>query len=279
MKVSVHPLRATVIGAGYTLLVFAMVFPIYWLVLTSFKPGYLTQTNPPVFFTSKLTLANYVQVFHDDSLRVFFLNSLTVALGTTLSTVILGSLAAFSLSKSHLSYGLRHGILTWILLIRVFPPIVVGIPYFTLLQRVGLTDTRFGLLLTHLSLTIPFVVWLMLGFFQDLPEELDKAAMIDGCSMWRRFWQIGFPLVGPGVAVTAIFAFIISWNEYLFASILTSFNAKTLPVAIATFIGERRLEWGLMSAVGTFMLIIPVLFAFIGQRYIVQGLTFGAVKE
>lgn len=97
--------------------------------------------------------------------------------------------------------------------------------------------------------------------------------------MWRRFWQIGFPLVGPGVAVTAIFAFVISWNEYLFASILTSFNAKTLPVAIATFIGERRLEWGPMSALGTLMLVLPALFALIGQRYIVQGLTFGAVKE
>jgi len=275
----VRGVRPVLIGAAYVLIILAMVFPIYWLVITSLKPGYLQQTNPPVLFPSTLTWTNYTQVLHDDSLRHFFMNSLVVALGTTAGTVVLGSLAAFSLSKSHLSYGLRRGILTWILLIRVFPPIVVGIPYFTLLQRVGLTDTRFGLALTHVSLTIPFVVWLMLGFFQDIPDELDKAAMIDGCSMWRRFWLIGFPLAAPGVAVTAIFAFIISWNEYLFAAILTSFNAKTLPVAIATFIGERRLEWGLMSALGTLMLLLPALLAFIGQRYIVQGLTFGAVKE
>jgi multiple sugar transport system permease protein len=279
VKPPAHGIRSNIIGAAYALLVLGMIFPIYWLIITSLKPGYLTQTNPPVFFTREITLANYAQVVHDDTLRFFFLNSAIVALGTTLVTVLIGSLAAFSLSKPHLSYGLRRGVLTCILLVRVFPPIVVGIPYFTLLQRAGLTDTRLGLLLTHVSLTIPFVVWLMVGFFQDIPEELDTAAMIDGCSMWRRFWQIGFPLVGPGVAVTAIFAFIISWNEYLFASILTSFNAKTLPVAIATFIGERRLEWGPMSALGTFMLVFPALCAFIGQRYIVQGLTFGAVKE
>jgi len=160
--------------------------------------------------------------------------------------LLTGSLAAFVLSKSYLGYGVRRAILVWVLLIRIFPPIVVGIPYFTVLQHFGLTDTQAGLVLVHVSLTLPFVIWLMLGFFQEVPSDLERAAMLDGCSLWRRFWRVSLPLVLPGLAVTAIFAFIISWNEFLFAAILTSFNAKTLPVAIATFIGERQLERGQM---------------------------------
>ncbi|MBV9356860.1 MAG: carbohydrate ABC transporter permease, partial [Chloroflexi bacterium] len=183
------------------------------------------------------------------------------------------------LARSDLRYSIRRAVLLWVLLVRIFPPIVVGIPYFTALERVGLTDTQLGLIVVHVSLTLPFVIWLMMGFFQDLPADLDRAAMLDGCSLARRFFRISLPLIVPGLAVTAIFAFIISWNEYLFAAIITSFNAKTLPVAIASFIGERQLEWGQMSSLGVLMLIPPALFAFLGQRYIAQGLTFGAVKE
>lgn len=263
----------------YLVVIVVMVFPVYWLVITSLKPANLAQTNPPVFFTPELSLDNYRMLWGDAAIRNNFANSLVVALGATGFSLLFGALAAYALSKSYLRYAIRRGILLWVLLIRIFPPIVVGIPYFTLLHRFALTDTRLGLMLTHVALTLPFVIWLLLGFFQDVPAELEKAAMLDGCSLLRRFGQISLPLVLPGLAVTAIFAFIISWNEYLFAAILTSFNAKTLPVAIATFIGERRLEWGTMSALGSLMLIPPAIFAFLGQQYIVRGLTFGAVKE
>jgi multiple sugar transport system permease protein len=263
----------------YLVVIVVMVFPIYWLVLTSLKPANLAQTNPPVFFTPLLSIENYRALWGDSDIRGFFANSLVVALGATGFSLCFGALAAYALSKSYLRFGLRRAILLWVLLIRIFPPIVVGIPYFTLLHRFYLTDTRLGLMITHVAMTLPFVIWLLLGFFQDVPAELEKAAMLDGCSLLRRFGQISLPLVLPGLAVTAIFAFILSWNEYLFAAILTSFNAKTLPVAIATFIGERRLEWGAMSALGSLMLIPPAIFAFLGQQYIVRGLTFGAVKE
>jgi multiple sugar transport system permease protein len=276
------PLRS--VRAGGELLLYGgvivvMVFPIYWLVVTSIKPSNLVQTSPPVFMPPAITLASYERLIGDGDMRRFFGNSLVVALATTVLTLLAGSLAAFALSKSYLGYGLRRAILLWVLLIRIFPPIVVGIPYFTTLQRFRLTDTHVGLVIVHLSLTLPFVIWLMLGFFQDVPADLEKAAMLDGCSLWQRFWRVSLPLVLPGLAVTAIFAFIISWNEFLFAAILTSFNAKTLPVAIATFIGERQLEWGQMSSLAVLMLIPPAVFAFLGQRYIAQGLTFGAVKE
>jgi multiple sugar transport system permease protein len=263
----------------YLVVIVIMVFPIYWLVITSLKPAYMAQTNPPVFFTPLLSIENYRMLWNDADIRGYFANSLVVALGATGLSLVFGSLAAYVLAKSYLRFALRRAILLWVLLIRIFPPIVVGIPYFTLLHRFHLTDTQMGLMITHVAMTLPFVIWLLLGFFQDVPAELEKAAMLDGCSLLRRFGQISLPLVLPGLAVTAIFAFIISWNEYLFAAILTSFNAKTLPVAIATFIGERRLEWGAMSALGSLMLIPPAIFAFLGQQYIVRGLTFGAVKE
>ncbi len=262
--------------AGITLV---MVFPIYWLVVTSIKPSTMVQTNPPIFFPPEVTLASYQQLLADADMRRFFANSLSVAIGATLVALLTGCLAAYVLANSDLRYSVRRAVLLWVLLVRIFPPIVVGIPYFTALERVGLTDTQLGLIIVHVSLTLPFVIWLMMGFFQDLPADLDRAAMLDGCSLVRRFFRISLPLVLPGLAVTAIFAFIISWNEYLFAAILTSFNAKTLPVAIASFIGERQLEWGQMSSLGVLMLIPPALFAFLGQRYIAQGLTFGAVKE
>jgi multiple sugar transport system permease protein len=266
-------------AAVYVSVIVVMVFPIYWLVVTSLKPERMTQTRPPVFLTSEMSLDAYQQLLANPDMRHFFVNSVSVALLSTATAVLVGCLAAYSLSKSHLSYRIRRGLLLWILLTRIFPPIVIAIPYFTIMRTLGLADTVVGLSVTHVAITLPFVVWLMLGFFQEVPAELDRAAMLDGCSMWRRFWQVNLPLVLPGIAVTSIFAFIISWNEFLFASILTSFNAQTLPVAISTFIGERRLEWTTMAALGTLMLIPVMVFALAAQRYIVRGLTFGAVKE
>lgn len=263
----------------YASIVAVMAFPIYWLVLTSLKPQRLTQTRPPTYWTDQLSLGAYERLLADPDIQHFFMNSLAVAILATITTVSLGSLAAYAISRTHLSYRVRRGLLVWILLTRIFPPIVIAIPFFTIMRSVGLADTVLGLAIAHVSVTLPFVIWLLLGFFQEVPNELERAAMLDGCSMWRRFWQVNLPLVMPGIAVTSIFAFIISWNEYLFAAVLTSFNAQTLPVAIASFIGERRLEWTTMAALGTLMLMPVMVVALLVQRYIVRGLTFGAVKE
>lgn len=256
-----------------------MAFPIYWLVITALKPPALVQTDPPIFFSREIGLHNFRKLFADPDLSGAFRNSVVVALGTTVMGVAVGSMAAFSLSKRHLAYGVRRAVLVWILLTRIFPPVVMAIPYFTILRSLGLTDTQIGLIITHGSVVIPFVVWLMVGFFQDLPEELDKAAMLDGCSMWGRYWQVALPLLRPAIAVTALFGFILSWNEYLYASILTSNRARTLPVLISSFIADRQLEWSLMSALGVVMLLPVAIFTLLVQRFLVRGLTFGAVKE
>jgi multiple sugar transport system permease protein len=268
-------------GVLYLLTAAALVvlaFPVYWLVMTSIKPETEVATYPPVFVPSRATLDNYRGVFQTEGVPRFFMNSAIVALTSTLLTTFLGSLAAYALAKSYLAFHIRRGVMLWILVTRIFPPITTAIPYYVIIKNVNLADTYLALILTYVSYGLPFVIWLMLGFFQDLPADIEKAAIVDGCSMWQRFTQVVLPLALPGLAVTAIFAFIYSWNEFLYASMLTSFNAKTLPVVISGYISDKFLRWGEMSALGTMMLIPVIIFAAAAQKYLVRGLTFGAVK-
>jgi multiple sugar transport system permease protein len=255
------------------------VFPFYWLVTTSLKPGDQVATNPPVLIPNRVTLQNYLDVFTSQDIGRFALNSVVVSLASTALTVFIGSLAAYSLAKTYLPYQLRHLLLLWILVTRIFPPITTAIPYFVVLRTLQLSDTYQGLVVTYVSYGLPFVIWLMLGFFQDMPPDIEEAAIVDGCSLWQRFRLVVIPLALPGLAVTAIFAFVYAWNEFLYASMLTSFNAKTLPVVISGYISDKFLRWGEMSALGAAMVLPVVVFSALAQRYLVRGLTFGAVKE
>ncbi|MCL5985601.1 MAG: carbohydrate ABC transporter permease, partial [Actinobacteria bacterium] len=166
-----------------------------------------------------------------------------------------------------------------VLIVRIFPPIVTALPYFMIITRLKLYDTHISLIITYVSYSLPFVIWLMLGFFQELPRDIEKAAIVDGCSLWQRFYRITLPISLPGVAVTAIFCFIMAWNEFLFASVLTSRNSKTVPVIISSYISDRHFDWGSMSATGSLLVIPIIIVALFTQRYLVRGLTFGAVKE
>jgi multiple sugar transport system permease protein len=261
------------------LVVVVAVFPFYWLVITSVKPGDEVATNPPILIPTTLTIQNYLDVLAGEGVPRFALNSIVISLTSTALTIFIGSLAAYALAKTYLPYQVRHLLLLWILVTRIFPPITTAIPYFVLLRTLGLSDTYQGLIMTYVSYGLPFVIWLMLGFFQDMPPEIEEAAIVDGCSLWQRFRLVVMPLALPGLAVTAIFAFVFAWNEFLYASMLTSFNAKTLPVVISGYISDKFLRWGEMSALGTAMVLPVVVFSAFAQRYLVRGLTFGAVKE
>lgn len=252
-------------------------FPVYWLISTSLKPGIESATNPPTYIPSRLVFDNYVAVLKSENIK-FLRNSLIVAVASTFLTTIMGAMAAYALSKTYIAFWIRRALMLWILVTRIFPPITTAIPYYVIIKNLGLADTYAALIITYVSYGLPFVIWLMLGFFQDLPADIEKAAIVDGCSMWQRFRQVVLPLTLPGLAVTAIFAFIYSWNEFLYASILTSFTAKTLPVVISTFISDQYLRWGEMSAMGSMMIIPVMIFALAAQKYLVRGLTFGAVK-
>jgi multiple sugar transport system permease protein len=259
------------------LVLIVIAFPVYWLISTSIKPSIESLTNPPTYIPSRLVFDNYIAVLKSENVK-FLVNSLIVALASTVLTSVLGAMAAYALSKNYIAFAIRRGLMLWILVTRIFPPITTAIPYYVIIKNLGLADTYAALIITYVSYGLPFVIWLMLGFFQDLPADIEKAAIVDGCSMWQRFRQVVLPLTLPGLAVTAIFAFIYSWNEFLYASILTSFTAKTLPVVISTFISDQYLRWGEMSAMGSMMIIPVMIFALGTQKYLVRGLTFGAVK-
>ena len=189
-------LHLALIAVGVTFLL-----PFAWLVSTSLKPGNQVATNPPILFPTILTLQNYVDVFKSEDVARFAVNSVVIAVTSTALTVFIGSLAAYSLSKSYLPYRFRHLLLLWILITRIFPPITTAIPYFVVLRTLQLSDTYQALILTYISYGLPFVIWLMLGFFQDMPPDIEEVAMVDGCSLWQRFRLVALPLALPGLAV------------------------------------------------------------------------------
>ncbi|MFN8592556.1 MAG: carbohydrate ABC transporter permease [Thermomicrobiales bacterium] len=253
-------------------------FPLYWLVTTSIKVPADTATAPPVIVPTRFTLDNYRAALETPGVARAFGNSVLVATVSTALTTFFGSLAAYALAKTYLSFALRQGLLIWILITRIFPPVTTAIPYYVIVKNLRLGDTHLALILTYVAYGLPFVIWLMLGFFQDLPADIERAAIVDGCSLWQRFRRVVLPLALPGLAVTSVFAFIYAWNELLYASILTSFNAKTIPVVVAGFISDQFLRWGEMTAIGSIMIVPVLLVAASAQRYLVRGLTFGAVK-
>lgn len=259
-------------------LMILIAFPMYWLITTSFKVPADTTANPPVIIPTRFTLDNYVNAFKTAGVPRAFANSVIVALAATFFTTLLGSMAAYALAKSYLAYAIRRGLMIWILITRIFPPVTTAIPYYVIVRRLHLADTHIALIVTYVAYGLPFVIWLMLGFFQDMPPEIEKAAIVDGCSFWQRFRRVVLPLALPGLAVTSIFAFIYAWNELLYASMITSFKAKTIPVVVSGFISDQFLRWGEMTAIGTLMVIPVLVFAAGAQRYLVRGLTFGAVK-
>lgn len=253
-------------------------FPVYWLVLTSLKQQRDFFTDPPIFATADLTLAHYRAVIEEPLNRSYMLNSMQVAVISTLAATAIGVLAAYALARVRLPLRLNRVLLISILISRLFPPVSLALPYYLIMRKLGLLDTVTALAITNTALAIPFVVWIMLTFFQDLPREIERAAMVDGCTPWQRFVHVVLPLSVTSIAVTAVFVFIGAWNELLYALTITSLQARTIPVAIAGFVGDNALAWGQMSAFSV-LSILPVLaMAFAVQRYLVRGLTFGAVK-
>ena len=250
------------------------VFPIYWMVVTSLKSEADIHTYPPRFLFP-LTLDNYTQLFGQANFLQPFANSLVVALGSTVGSVVLGSTAAYALGRFRVGGRLFP---MWILAMRMFPPIVLALPIFFLISGAGLLNSRPALVAVYLMLNLPFVIWLMRGFFMEIPLALEEAAWIDGCSRWQAMVHVVLPLARPGLAVTSIFVFIASWNEFLLAAVLTGPETRTAPVAAAQFSGEYGILWGPMMAAGTVIVLPMLAAAMLVQRYIVRGLALGAVK-
>jgi multiple sugar transport system permease protein len=255
------------------------VVPFFWLVTTSFKRQVDYLAYPPQIIPPAWTLEGYRVLFEQQDLGHFFANSVIITVTSTALAVFLGALAAYSLARARFPFKLNGILAFWMLLTRMYPAIATAIPYFLIMRDLHLLDTRPALIVTYTAFNLPFVIWLLIGFYEELPIELERAAMIDGCGAWQRFWKIVLPLSAPALVATAILSAVLAWNEFLFAVMLTRVNAKTLPVVMSGFITDKGTQWDQMTALGVITVLPVLVFALIVQRYLVRGLTLGAVKE
>jgi sorbitol/mannitol transport system permease protein len=253
---------------------FVVFFPVLWTVLASFKTEAQAAAIPPVFIFHA-TLDNYRAVFDADFVR-FLQNTVWLAAGSTLLALILGLPAAYSLAF----HSSRHTpkVLSWVLSTKMLPVVGALVPLIVIYKRVGLFDSRLGMILLYAALNLPLVIWMMRSFFADLPKEILEAATVDGARFDQIMFRVVIPLSGPGLAATALLSLIFSWNEFLLAVNLTGANTGTLPVFISGFMTSEGLFWAKMSAAST-LAVAPVIIAgWLAQRSLVRGLTFGAVK-
>ena len=254
-------------------------FPIYWIAANSFKFDIDIFAVPPEWFPKNPTLKHYRAAFVERPFLRYMLNSFLAALGTTIVSVTFGTMAGYALARFRYPGQWRYQMSFWILSTRMMPPIVSIIPLYLFFNFFDMLNTKSALVIAYTAFNLPFATWMMKSYFQDLPVELEEAAMVDGDTRWGAFLRVALPLARPGLAATAIFCLIISWNEFLFALIITlTEQSQTLPIGIAGRVTQYNTYWGEISAAG-FMASIPiVIFAFMVQRHLVRGLSFGAVK-
>ena len=251
-------------------------FPFHYLLLTSFKTPLDAIAVPPTVLPGVWTLENYVSALSRAGVPAALINSVVTAVISTALSLLLAVPAAYAITRFRTPSG-RVFILA-ALVTRMVPTIAVGAPLIEVMRSLGLTDTSFGLALAHTTISLPLSIWLMASFFEAVPDELGEAAEVDGCSRLQAMVRVVLPVVSGGLAVTAIFAFLASWNEFLFALLLTSVRAQSSPVVIANFQTQFGLDWGGMTALATVYSVPVILLTLFLQRHIVAGLTLGAVK-
>ena len=275
MNIKTKDIRKALLFVLAVVLMLIAIIPVIWLVLVSFQPKDVAQAGGMTFHFQP-TLENYVNVFSKMNYLKFIKNSLIVCGCSTLLVVLLASLTSYALTRRKTEF--TNSLSWWILSNKMFPPIAIVIPIYLVMSKIHLLDTYVGLILVYLAANLPYAVWMLISFFDDIPISLDEAGRIDGCTNLQILQKVVFPLAGPGILSTGIFVFVLTWSEFLMALLLTGTNTKTLPVAIAAFITDRGIEWGSMAAAGT-ALIIPLAIMFYSiQKYLVRGLAFGAVK-
>jgi multiple sugar transport system permease protein len=259
------------------LVVFLVLLPFLWTLATSFKPLSEVNAYPPEWISTHMTVMPYFDMFFFMPFSTYTLNSLIVATSAMVITLCVGSLAAFAFSR--FQFAGKKGFLLVFLLSQMLPGASVIIPLFQLLNTMGLYDTHLGLILVHSAVLLPFVIWLLYGFFQGIPREIEDAALIDGCSRLTALRRIILPLALPGIGATALFAFLGSWNEFFFALILTSSDmTKTIPVGIGLFVGEYNGIWNQMAASAVLFSLPPLFLYALMRKTFVKGLSAGAVK-
>lgn len=267
-------LEKTLIYVGLTVATLFFLLPLLWILRTSLITKVEAYKIPPNW-SAPFTLDNYFNIFHKNPFAKYFVNSFGVALLSTIFSVLIGAMAAYWIARLAKK---SNRIKIAILATQMIPPIVMVIPISLIVKRIGLDDTWFALILAYMTFNLPYVIWMLISFFESVPKELDEACEIDGCTRIQAYFRVVLPLAAPGIMATAVYSFLVSWNEFLFALQLTGMKARTLPVAIA----NMETQQGVMIAelcASTVVVILPVILlsAFI-KKYLVNGLTYGSIK-
>lgn len=253
--------------------------PLYWDVVTSFKTYKQILEKFPLLPSFPLTLMNYAEIFISPgiSLGSYLMNSIVISIATTAISLFIGLLAAYGLARFR--FAGRGPIAFAILLIRMIPFIAIAIPIYVMMRKLSLTNTRTALVITYTVFNLPFIIWVMRSFIEEIPPDTEESAQIDGCSRIGAFYRILIPQIAPGLVATAVFTLLLSWNEFLFALVLTRTPAaQTATVFLGSQITYERVFWGRIAAIATILCVPPVIFFILTQKKLVRGLTFGAVK-
>jgi len=255
-------------------LLIVFLFPIYWLFIISFKTPEEIFAFPPVWYPESIQFANYRVLFKDGDATTVW-NSLVLAGCSTVIAMILGTMAAYSLVRFKTG---GENLAVWIISQRMMPPVAIVFPIFLLYVFLGWVDTYHGLIILYTAFSLPYVIWMMRGYIEDIPLELEESALVDGCTRWQVLWKVVFPMARSGLFATAVFTFVFAWNDFLFALVLTRTEVITYTVQVTHYFGGQSNFWAkiaAMSVLGT----IPVFFAVATmQRYLVRGISMGAVK-
>jgi multiple sugar transport system permease protein len=260
----------------YVLAMFAVVFfmltPFLWMVLNAFKsPLQIIKLPPELIFEP--TLRNFQNVFGTQNFMRYIINSVIIGAGCTLVGLLIGLPAAYSIARFR-----QNRLAIVILMARMVPGITFLVPLFIIFRTLGMIDTYTSLILTHMLVGLPFIVWVMVPFFESIPRELTEAAVVDGASAMRAFVSVVLPLSGPGIVTASILSFVFSWNNFMFSIVLASSRTRTVPVAIYNFISYAQIDWGGLMAAAVVITLPVLVLAIITQRYVIRGLTAGAVK-
>lgn len=256
----------------------AVLFPLYWLGISAFKVEQDYLAYPPVLIPTRFTLDSFIEIFTKNRLWKNLGNSFVVATVTTVVTLIVGSMAAYAVQRGPLGSKARSAFGLWFMVQKMYPAIATAIPVYLVMRKLKLIDTLAALIIMNTSFNLPLVIWLMMGFFEQVPYALEESALLDGCGFMQRFFRVVLPITKPGLIASAILTFTATWNEFLFAVILSIKRSKTLPVVIAGFITDKGLAWGPMAATTLVTLIPVVVLTLLVQKDFVKGMAMGAVK-
>lgn len=265
-------IKSIILSCLTGLVVLSFAFPFIWMLLASFKTqAQIMSTDDFLIF--KPTGQNYVNVFNEYDFMKFIFNSFLVAIGSTLGSLLLGLPAAYAIARHRL-----QGLGLVILVARIIPGITFLIPWFIIFSQLGLVDSYLSLILSHMLVGLPFIIWVMISFFEGLPIEIEEAGLIDGCTPSQVFLRIVLPISGPGIITSSLLSFIFSWNNFMFSIILAGDKTKTLPVAVFNFMSYSEINWGALMASACIITLPVLIIALLAQRFIVSGLAAGAVK-